>query len=170
MSEQVDTRALRAHSHELREMHFDIDEGDDSLYVHGGVDGGIYPVESLLRRNKDAIVAILNAAPALLDEVDGLRAERDGLRATRDVWVAVADTRSLDVKALRARVAELEREVERVRDSNCRLRDAVRDAIETAERTLPQSCGRFMVRDVRIGDAQVELWRAALAPRAEVKP
>lgn len=123
------------------------------------------------------IVALVNAAPALLSEVDGLRSIRDAqinvietVRADRDRFMAERD-------ALRDRVAELEAEVERVRE-----------ALTPSGVTKAAYHGEFQIRTTMYDDANNEHvadtnvpWttikdimkaiseRAALAPRAEVK-
>ena len=187
MSNYVDTKALRAHLHELRDWYFDIDEGNDSIYADGG-GPSVHTIEDMRRKPKEAICALVNAAPALLDAAD----ERDKLSADWDdahsalceVCSATDKDHDLPLRlsemaetvvgwlkaaqaerdALRARVAELEREVERVRRQN-----------EIAHRALAEAASRFAAKDMEgvrllLCDRNAQSNAAALATRAEVKP
>lgn len=50
-----------------------------------------------------------------------------------------------------------------------RLRDAVKDAVESVERTSAQCCGTSMLHTVQVSSTQVALWRAALRVEGEVR-
>lgn len=199
MSEQVDTLALRALMEgatpgQLRARQSDhggsveTDDEYELAVAWLGASSSSCARGSRSRSGAQAFAdakyfaALVNAAPALLDEVDALRARVAELQAEVDacgeiigqppgasrghaeIIAATIARHQEHGEQLAARVAELERELERVRE-----RDAT--AFLTGLRVIRSPWiqrGTIIVNDQEMSDAGFE--RAALAPRAEVKP
>lgn len=187
MSNQADTRALRALMDEHAALTLSLRAAAQDDNSQGRA--------AARQRLREVEAALVNAAPALLDEVDALRAEvreqsaimadwrsdrddevtygpaeRDALRArvaeledaqeaSRE-WALERSLAESSIETLTARVAELEREVERVR--------AYKDLAEALDSVCTSYCAHTPQSEAAF--AKMKDARAALAPRAEVKP
>jgi hypothetical protein len=159
MSEKLDLAALRARANELRDWYFDVDEGDNSVYATGGGPHD-HSLVDMRRRPKEAVCALLNAAPALLaaaSERDELRAEVEALRAKLDSSIGLIADWCFRVSQVGTGWDDWD---EAYKDAMYRPHP-LREMIDAAVNT--------MVEEYKREETEREQRPAALAPRAAAK-